>query len=98
MAELKLTYPDDLLWRFAASTGNGWTLYAPGSEAAARESLVKSVHDFVHVIGADDRIGDLAAGKLADFSLWEASAVPLAAGATASETWVGGVKVCERQP
>lgn len=98
VAELKLTYPDDLLWRFAASTGNGWTLYAPGSEAAARESLVKSVHDFVHVIGADDRIGDLAAGKLADFSLWEASAVPLAAGATASETWVGGVKVCERQP
>ena len=98
VAELKLTYPDDLLWRFAASTGNGWTVYAPGSDDLARESLVKTSHDLAYKLGADDRLGDLAAGKMADFSLWDANTVPLATGAAATETWVGGVKVYERQP
>jgi hypothetical protein len=96
--ELKLTYPNEWLWRFTSEFGHGWTLYAPGSDELARDSLVKTAHDLAHKVGADDRLGDLAPGKMADFSIWDASVLPLTTGATASETWVGGVKVYERKP
>jgi hypothetical protein len=84
---------------YSARGTTQWRLLA--EERVAAQGVMPtplSTYQTAQTLRAGDRIGRLAPGYLADFTLWDENPLENKSNNGPLETWVGGVKVYERKP